>query len=273
MPRRSTSIIRPHSRFGRIALKALDLGSAVVRKHYGQVHHIQAKGGNPKDLVTETDFASERAILDTITRAFPDHGVFSEEQGKSGMEQEYIWVVDPLDGTTNFTRDIPCISVSIALTRRGRTIVAAVANPLSNEIFFAERGLGAFLNGIPIHVSRQASLADAFVCSEWYSRTPQFARHGLKIFSKLATVAPKIRYLSGTVWSLTRVARGLIDVETCDTSYLDVAAMSLIINEAGGKLTDEYGRSLKMNDTSVTRIVAANPNLHREVRQLIRRIR
>mgnify|MGYP001616870003 CR=1 FL=1 len=150
MPRRSTAIIRPHSHFGDIALKALNLASVVVRQHYGRIHHIQAKGGNPKDLVTETDFASERVILSTITKAFPDHGIFSEEQGKSGMGQEYIWVVDPLDGTTNFTRDIPCISVSIALTHRGRTIVAAVANPLSKETFFAQRGQGAFLNGTPI---------------------------------------------------------------------------------------------------------------------------
>ena len=99
------------------AIEAVKKASQIVKRRFGTVFEVKAKGGNPKDLVTEVDLAAEKIIFDTLRSAYPDHGFFSEEAGKSEINAEYVWMIDPLDGTTNFAHGIPCVSVSIALIK------------------------------------------------------------------------------------------------------------------------------------------------------------
>ncbi|MFA6511746.1 MAG: inositol monophosphatase family protein [Patescibacteria group bacterium] len=245
-----------------IALQAAEAASRIVRSKFGMVQRVMAKNGNPKDVVTDTDLASEKRILQILRKHFPSYNVHSEEAGIHQGTSEYTWVIDPIDGTTNFSREIPCVSVSIALVHRKRVILGVISNPITNEVYVGEFHKGATRNGKKIHVGSKKTIEKAFVCCEWWSRTPQFERQGIRIFSHFAKASSKIRYISGTVWNLTRVASGNFDIETCDTSFLDIAAASRVITEAGGRLTDHRGKEIPAFSQDVHRIVAANPKLH-----------
>lgn len=254
------------------ALKAAESASHLVREKFGQKMTVMIKHGNPQDLVTETDLTSEKIIIDTIRAAFPDHGIRAEESGESKSHSSYLWLIDALDGTTNFVRGIPCFSISIALAKNDETILGVVVNPLTQEIFYAEKGRGAFLNDKPIHVSEVTEMSRAFANAEWWSRTAEYQARGIKIFSSLATKVSKIRYTSGVVWGLSQIARGAFDIHTADTLSLDIAAIALIIEEAGGKVTDEQGQSISLSNSAIQRIVAANGLLHTPVLTFLQKI-
>lgn len=251
------------------AIRAVREASQIVKGRFNQAFEVEIKGGNPLDLVTDVDLESEKKILEILRAAYPRHGFFAEEAGKSDVDAEYVWMIDPIDGTTNYSKGIPCVSVSVALIKNKEVVLGVIANPLADEIYLAEKGKGAFLNGVPIHVSGTDDLTKAFVSAEWWSRSGEYKQRGMELFMKLGKRCAKIRYLSSTVWTLSRVAKGLIDVETCDTTLLDVAAAGLIIKEAGGLLTDEKSREIKPFDMEIKRIVAANPKLHQQVLELI----
>lgn len=254
------------------ALKAARSASQLVRQNFGQKITATIKHGNPQDLVTETDLASEKIIIDIIRAAFPEHGIRAEESGEIKNDSPYLWLIDALDGTTNFVRGLPCFSISIALAKNNETILGVVANPLTQEIFYAEKGSGAFLNDKPIRVSEIAEMSQAFANAEWWSRSSEFKERGIKIFSNLAVAVSKIRYTSGVVWGLTQIARGSFDIHTADTLSLDIAAIALIIEEAGGKVTDEQGQAISPSNSAIQRIVATNGLLHKSVLTLIQEI-
>lgn len=254
-----------------VALQAAKAASKIVKDDFGSVTEFSWKGNNKKDLVTETDFASEKVILSTIKKVFPYHGFYAEESGNDKIDAKSVWVIDPLDGTTNFTRQIPCVSISIALVENGKVQLGVIANPMTDEVFFAERGKGAFVNNQRIHVSHVRKLNESFVSAAWWSRNNNYVKHGRRIYNCLSEGARHIRNMSGTTWCLTRVAKGLFDVQTCDTQFHDIAAASIIIEEAGGLVTDSLGAPIVPFDASVKRIVAANPILHRKTLSLISR--
>ncbi|MEP6895473.1 MAG: inositol monophosphatase family protein, partial [Chloroflexota bacterium] len=133
----------------------------VLREGYGNVRHIQQKG--VIDLVTEFDKRSEEIILSAIQREFPDHAILAEESGRNAITSEYQWVIDPLDGTTNFAHGIPIFSVTLCLLRNNSPILGVTYDPLRNEMFSAESGRGATLNDQPIHVSSQTNLDQAII--------------------------------------------------------------------------------------------------------------
>jgi len=252
-----------------IAIQAAQIASAIIKKKFGHSVAISAKGNNPRDLVTEVDITAERSIIKVLKKAYPTYGIIAEESGINKNKSKSVWVIDPLDGTMNFTRGIPCFSVSIALVENKRVVLGVVTNPLTNELYWAENGRGAFLNNKPITVSRTYDFRDAFISAEWWSRTPGYRQRGINIFMKLALTNTKLRYISGTAWALTRVASGRFDVETCDTTFLDIAAATLIVQEAGGIVTDDRGQKIIPFDMSIKRIVATNPYLHTKILKLI----
>ena len=136
---------------------------ALLREFYAKGVETEYKGD--VDLVTEADRASEQLIVEKLKAAFPAHGVYGEEGTRSGLESEYRWYVDPLDGTTNFAHSYPCFCVSIALAQRDRVIAGAIYNPIYNELFTAARGEGATLNGKPIHASKVPTLSTSLLCT------------------------------------------------------------------------------------------------------------
>ncbi len=219
---------------------------------------IRAKD-NPADMVTVVDREVEEFICAEIRKRYPDHGVFGEETGHSGDETEYCWIIDPIDGTTSFIHGFPYYSVSIGLRHRDQFIAGVVYAPAMNELFAAERGRGATLNGRPIHVSactvmRHALLATGFACVRAQMRPDNF-----DYLPEIARSIQGIRRCGSAALDLCNVAAGRFDgYWEFALNLYDIAAGVLILEEAGGRLTDLSGG----NNYPEKGIVATNGALH-----------
>ncbi|MFA4819244.1 MAG: inositol monophosphatase family protein [Patescibacteria group bacterium] len=255
-----------------VALNAIKRSSKAIRGKYGQSFKITTKRGNQKDLCTEADILAEKIIINTIKKSFPDHHIIAEESGDNKTDSDYIWIIDPLDGTKNFVHQISCFVCSIALVKQNQIILGVISDPINNKTYWAEKGQGAYLNNKKIFVSQTKQLEQSFGIAEWWSRQPEYKERGIKIFNELSLTMSSVRYLSGTAWSLTHLAEGLVDIVTCDTTLLDIAASIIIIKEAGGLITDHKGGEIQPFDMSIKRIVASNPNLHKQVLNIVNQI-
>jgi myo-inositol-1(or 4)-monophosphatase len=236
---------------GRILVEKL--GRALV-SHKGEI-----------DLVTEADLAAEKLIIERIKTHYPPHAVLAEESGASellaGSEQsEWKWIIDPLDGTTNYAHGYPCFCVSIAAECKGRIELGVVYDPLRDEMFAAERGQGATLNSRRIRVSTVAELNRAMLCTgfPYDVRTrPEFARH----FTSFMMHAQGVRRDGSAALDLAYVAVGRFDGFWEDGLHpWDVAAGVLLIEEAGGRVTDFNGGPL---DIYTPKVLASNGIIHR----------
>lgn len=189
------------------------------------------------DLVTEMDVASETCIVDHLLKRFPDHEVLAEEQGKHGQSSPFKWIIDPLDGTTNYAHGFPCFAVSIALEVQGEVQVGVVYDPNQEETFLARRGQGAELNGKPIRVSREARLVDSLVATGFSYRQEKMAEN-LKHFGRISLEVRAVRRIGSAALDLCYVACGRFDGYWELTLHpWDVAAGKLLVEEAGGRVT------------------------------------
>lgn len=245
-----------------VAVDAAKLAGKLVGAGFNHVKRIEYKGGNTADIVTNVDKEAERLIRAHIAKEFPDHTIEGEEFGLEQRPSRYSWIIDPIDGTTNFSRGLAAFGISIGVLEDGVPIVGVVYNPVNEELYAAERGKGATVNGVPIHVSDTQTIEKAFVVASWWSRDPKYKKRGIDAFVRFAQVAGKMRSLNGTVFDLCKVASGAFDLDTCDTSFLDIAASIVILKEAGGIMTDLEGMPVDSADRSVRRFVAANQTLH-----------
>jgi myo-inositol-1(or 4)-monophosphatase len=237
---------------------ATDSG-AILRDHFGKQHQIEYKG--EIDLVTEADHRSEEFILSWISANFPDHTVFSEESGERTGSAEHIWYVDPLDGTLNYSHGLPLFCVSIAYAHRGKLQLAAVFDPMANEMYAAEHGKGAWLNDKPIHASRVAELKSSllvtgFPYDAWTNPVNNFAE-----FERFSRRSQGVRRLGSAALDLCYVATGRLDgFWEIRLNAWDVAAGALIAQEAGALVTDVRGGPDFI--TKPQSVLAANPTLH-----------
>ena len=237
-----------------VAVRACRAAGRIQRAAFGTAPVVEHKG--EIDLVTAIDRASEKAILAIIGRAFPGHGVLAEESDPRTGDAEHLWVVDPLDGTTNYSRGFPYFCVSVALARAGRVVVAAVYQPLLDEMFTAIRGHGAFLNGKPLRVSGQARLDQAFLATGFPYDIRRSRRNNIDHFSDFATRCLAIRRAGAAALDLAYVAAGRFDgFWELKLRPWDIAAASLLVEEAGGRITGLAGRPWRL---SVRDIVASN---------------
>jgi myo-inositol-1(or 4)-monophosphatase len=229
---------------------------------------VREKG--PADLVTEADFASQEVVRQVVLGAYPDHGFVGEEDhpGAGGMnpDNEYRWIVDPLDGTTNFVHGVPFFCVSLALEQRGRLLVGAVYNPMSGECYLAEAGNGARLNGEPIFTSDvvdlSQSLAGVGLPSVVDSQSPD-----LRVFNRALGVCQAIRRTGSAALNLCYVACGRFDVAwNYSTKIWDVAAGALMIEEAGGRTASPYGGDFVIEQGQL--LSAANDSLMDQLKTL-----
>jgi myo-inositol-1(or 4)-monophosphatase len=212
--------------------------------------------------------ASEKTILAIIGRAFPGHGVLAEESDPRTGDAEHLWVVDPLDGTTNYSRGFPYFCVSVALARAGRVVVAAVYQPLLDEMFTAIRGHGAFLNGSRLRVSGQAYLEQAFLATGFPYDIRRSRRTNIDHFSAFATRCLAIRRAGAAALDLAYVAAGRFDgFWELKLRPWDIAAASLLVEEAGGRVTGLAGRPWRL---SMRDIVASNGRVHHEMLAVLR---
>lgn len=235
------------SDFRTVAVAAAQQAGKLIADATRTDFRVDYKQGTRTNLVTEVDRRAEAAIIEALSQAFPDHRILAEEGGEGSQQASpYQWVVDPLDGTTNFAHGFPAFCVSIALEVEGRIVLGVVYDPLRQELFEAEAGHGAFLNGEQLRVSPTATL-DTSLLVTGFAYDQEGRRSNLEHFSRLVLQAQGIRRTGSAAMDLCYVASGRIDgfweMKLCPW---DVAAGSLIVTEAGGLITDFAGRAFSI---------------------------
>lgn len=245
------------------ALDAARAAAEVIRGFYQRNVKIEVKAD--KSPVTEADVKSEEAIRDLLTKRFPTFGFYGEETGKSAMDAESVWLVDPIDGTKSFVRECPFFSTQIALMRGGKFVLGVSMAPAYDELAWAEAGRGAYLNGKRINVGKVAMLDAAIVSTgnlKTLAASPAWARFGglLGKISRIRGYGDFVHY--------HLLARGALDVVIeSDVNILDIAALTVIVEEAGGKFTDLKGAPVGLSTTTV---LATNGALHGQILDTIR---
>ena len=212
------------------------------------------------NLVTEMDRFSERTVVETILETFPDHGILAEEEANIENGSGFLWIIDPLDGTTNYAHGYPSFSVSIGLERSGDVIVGVVYDPMRDELFSAIRGQGAFLNGNTITVSRNNVLIRSLLATGFPYDRAVSKENNLNYFNALIMASQEIRRSGSASLDLCAVAAGRLDgYWELKLHPWDVAAGSLIVQEAGGTVSDFTGSRFSIRDKE---IVASNGRIH-----------
>ena len=252
-----------HSPFLSTALEAARAAADVVRRYYQSNLAVTIKAD--KTPVTEADVETEKVIRGILTSRFPEHGFYGEETGQSALDAEYLWLVDPIDGTKSFVREYPMFSTQIALMHRGRLVVGVSSAPAYGELAWAEAGAGAWLDGRPMHVSELDTL-EAATLSTGNLKTLATGPHW-PAFGRLVGRLNRIRGY-GDFLHYHLLAAGKIDaVVESDVNILDIAACAVIVEAAGGRVTDLAGQPLTLASTSV---LATNGRLHDAVLAALR---
>jgi len=224
--------------------------------------HIPYELKGEFDLVTEADRASERLIVERLTKHFPSHAIVAEEGGGHESSSGYRWYVDPLDGTTNFAHGFPCFNVTLALEAEGELIAGVIFDPIHNELFTAERGAGAYLNERPIHVSKTAKLSDALVATGFPSRKRHMSVN-IHFYHQLAVLSHGVRRCGSAAIDLAYVACGRLDAFwEFGLNPWDMAAGRLLIAEAGGKCSGMHGEPHQLRGPD---LLVDNGLLHDEI--------
>lgn len=251
-----------HSPFLATAIDAARAAAVVIGRYYQQNLAITIK--SDKSPVTQADVETEQVIRALISKRFPDHGFYGEETGSQGLDAEYLWLVDPIDGTKAFVREYPMFSTQIALIHRGQLIVGVSSAPQygsGGELAYAEKGVGAWLNDKPIRVSDIDTL-EACAVSGGNLKTLALSPHWQQ-YGQLIARAHRIRGY-GDFLHYHLLAAGKLDVVIeSDVNILDIAALSVIVEAAGGRFSQLDGQPIGLNTTSV---LATNGKLHEAVR-------
>jgi myo-inositol-1(or 4)-monophosphatase len=257
----------PDPRFLTTAIEAVVKAGELQMKHFGGDVRVDKKG--VIDLVTEVDLEVERMFRALIAERFPDHQVLAEEMGGGpAVPTGPCWVFDPIDGTTNYAHGLPIFCASLALEIDGVAEVAAVYDPTRKELFTAERGGGAFLNGRPLRVSQTRELVDAMVVTGFPYDVHQRVDEIVGLFAAFVGRARAVRRLGSAAIDLCYVAAGRMDgFWESDLKPWDIAAGLLIVGEAGGRVTSLRGEPFTSRDRH---ILATNGHLHDAMLQVIR---
>ncbi|HEV8285479.1 MAG TPA: inositol monophosphatase family protein [Chitinophagaceae bacterium] len=247
-------------------IKAVKAGAAELSRFFNKSFTVSNKQGI-NNLVTEADHAAEKAILDIVKQEFPDHYILSEEAGEIFQDSNYKWIVDPIDGTVNFAHGIPLCCVSIAIEHNSEIIMAAVYNPNLNELFFAEKGKGATLNENKIKVSEKTNVISAFLVTGFPYTYLDVPNGPLATFEKLIRKGIPVRRLGSAAIDLCWVAAGRFDgFYEHKLEAWDSAAGYLIVEEAGGRVTDFKGNKFSPYQPHV---LATNGKIHEELLAVI----
>ena len=252
-----------------IAVKAARAAGAIINRAALDIDLLKVNTKSPNDFVTEVDHASERAIIDILLESYPGHGILAEESGRSrgAKHSEHVWIIDPLDGTTNFIHGLPTYAVSIALAHRGQVQQAVVYDPARNDMFYASKGRGAFLNDRRLRVSKRTRLADALIGTGFPFRKGDDFKHYLQMLETVMRSCAGLRRPGAAALDLCYVAAGWYDgfFETGLQPW-DVAAGSLLISEAGGLIGNFTGEADFLHRRE---IVAGSPKIYGQLVQLL----
>lgn len=240
-------------------LDATRAAAMVMKDRFGSAYRISSKSGI-NDLVTEIDKLCEEVIIGRIGEHYPDHDILSEEAGELKQDSAYRWIIDPIDGTVNFAHGVPICCVSVALEKDGRMLMGAVYNPFLEEFFFAEKGAGATLNGQPIAVSAKDRLESAFLVTGFPYQWEDMPHDPMEVFGRFVRAGLPLRRMGSAAIDLCWVAAGRFDgFWEHNLNAWDAAAGYLIVEEAGGRVTDYGGHAYSPYQR---RILATNGLIH-----------
>jgi myo-inositol-1(or 4)-monophosphatase len=252
-----------------VAIKAARAAGSIINRAALDVERLQVTAKGVNDFVTEVDQAAEQAVIETLLTAYPGHGILAEESGRQhgAKHSEYLWIIDPLDGTTNFIHGLPVYAVSIALAFRGKVEQAVVYDPSRNDLFFASKGRGAFLNDRRLRVSKRIRMAEALIGTGFPFRKGDNLKRYVKMMEQVMTQCAGLRRPGAAALDLCYVAAGWYDgfFET-GLSPWDVAAGSLMITEAGGLIGNFTGESDFLYQREV---VAGCPKIYGQLVQML----
>jgi myo-inositol-1(or 4)-monophosphatase len=255
-------------KYKEVLFEAADEAAKIITSHYNQVFRIGRKK-EYNDLVTEVDHESERKIIEVIHKHFPEHNVLSEECGDLNMTSDYVWIVDPIDGTVNYAHALPIFSVSIGLEINKEVIMGTVYNPILNERFYSEKGKGAYLNDMKISVSKTEKLRDSLLVTGFPYGAKDNAGNCIDHFVNFLKLGLPIRRLGSAAFDLCYVACGRFDgYWEVALNPWDMSAGALILNEAGGKLTRFLGDEFSIYKKQV---LATNGKIHDEMIEVLKK--
>lgn len=240
------------------AVQAAHASGEILLKNFGKTLQVREKKG--AGLVTQIDIASENASIRILKKAFPDFGFLTEESGTHEAQSPGRWVIDPLDGTTNYIHRFPMFCVSIAAEWEEEIIAGVIYHPILKDTYTAIRGKGAFVNGKRLRVSSTSRLTDSLLTTGFTYRKDEWLRAEMKAFENLSAVARAVRRPGSAALDLAYTARGVFDgFWERRLSPWDVAAGALLVQEAGGKVTDFQGHNFALGQSE---ILATNKTLH-----------
>ncbi len=252
-----------------IAVKAARQAGAIINRAALDLEVLKVGSKGPNDYVSEVDQAAEAAIIEVLLEAYPGHGILAEESGRAhgAKHSEFTWIIDPLDGTTNFLHGLPVYAVSIALAHRNQVQQAVVYDPARNDLFIASRGRGAFLNDRRLRVSKRTRLSESLIGTGFPFRKGDNFKRYLKMFEEIMHSCAGLRRPGAAALDLCYVAAGWYDgfFET-GLSPWDVAAGSLMITEAGGLIGNFTGEADYLYQREV---VAGSPKIYGQLVQLL----
>lgn len=250
----------PNPDYLKVAVSAAKASAPIFKKYFGRPKDVKIKNGDPRDLVTEIDKKIETQIRKTLLQRFPKHKIIGEEFGSGEIKKnDLIWILDPVDGTTNYIQGLPLCCISIGLWDGQGPLVGVVYNPVLNYLFTAERGKGAFLNGKKIKVSNKRRLNSAFGGFGWGRNIDKAAVN----FPKLVRLLHKIRTLGSATLEMCFCAMGVFDFHIQSEIYVwDIAAAALVVQEAGGRVSQLDGKNIGLKTRA---IIASNGKIHREL--------
>ncbi len=248
-----------------VAVKAARAAGALINRASMDLDLLKVNTKAPNDFVTEVDQAAENVIIETLLAAYPGHGILAEESGRArgAKDSEYLWIIDPLDGTTNFIHGLPVYAVSIALAHRGQVQQAVVYDPTRNDLFYASKGRGAFRNDKRLRVSKRLKLADSLIGTGFPFRKGDNFKRYMQMFEDVMQHCAGLRRPGAAALDLCYVAAGYYDgfFET-GLSPWDIAAGSLLITEAGGLVGNFTGEADYLYQREV---VAGNPKIYAQL--------
>jgi myo-inositol-1(or 4)-monophosphatase len=252
-----------------IAIEASKSASQILTNNFGKIKSEDIKEKDRNDFLTFVDTQAEKTIIDILLKNFPDHSILAEESGWRKQNSEYEWIIDPLDGTKNYISGVPNFSISIALRKNEQIILGVILDPLRNELFTTVKDEGAFLNDNKIRVSNRNQLEKCLLGTGFPFKLKELLPQYVNSFQDIFQHSSGIRRMGSAALDLAYVATGRFDgFWELGLSPWDMAAGSLMIEEAGGKISDFWGENFYINSGY---IVATNGHIHEDLIQITRR--
>jgi len=251
-----------------VAIEAAREAGKFLKYSVGKVRNVEIKAGDERNLVSEIDRGAEERIINIIRSRYPTHAILAEESGHQQTQAETTWIIDPLDGTTNFLHGVPIFSVTIGIERKGEIIAGVVYDPNLDELFAAEKGAGAFMNGKPLKVSPSGRLIESLIVTGFPYNIADNPDRTVERFVQILLSAGGLRRLGSAAIDLAYVAAGRFDgFWEVKLNPWDMAAGVLLVEEAGGKVSDFEGKGPNIYHPH---ILASNGHIHQAMLEILR---